>query len=352
MYLFGFAEGLAGGSKETSYLTNYNTSHGTSRTTNYNTGWYTARTTSRTTSRGTSHNTTVSTSWNSVGNTNWNTTQTTSHNTSLTVFQGMILNADCWTVGTDCKYMAHIIDDQVNGPRIYCNIGFYYKPNYGGNANGYFKTANDGRLFLDFSGVSSSTSTYRVGVFNGILKFLNVWLDGVPRGYNDNYGANAPTYSEYYNATEIEVQLISGFGGTGLTNSKIKLGTRRVTNTSTWPIKNYPNFCPESTITYYDPFSNPQYRCISVPETLGGNAGITYHIPFGYQSTSWSTAGPMTYSSTTYTPSRNTTYSTDYSTSYGTSYGTSVYTSQGTSRGTSFTTTYGTSHTTDHVTYG
>ena len=49
MYLFGFPEGLTGGSKETSYITNYNTSHTTSDTINASTYWATNRTTSKST---------------------------------------------------------------------------------------------------------------------------------------------------------------------------------------------------------------------------------------------------------------------------------------------------------------
>jgi len=51
MYLFGFPEGLAGGSKETEYLTSYNTSHTTSNTINASTSWATNKTTSRSTAK-------------------------------------------------------------------------------------------------------------------------------------------------------------------------------------------------------------------------------------------------------------------------------------------------------------
>ena len=51
MYLFGFPEGLAGGSKETEYLTNFDTSHSTVGSTTGSTSYGTTRNTNRTTSR-------------------------------------------------------------------------------------------------------------------------------------------------------------------------------------------------------------------------------------------------------------------------------------------------------------
>jgi len=51
MYLFGFPEGLAGGSKETTYASGWNTSRTTTYPTNWNTYWNTSRGTSRNTTK-------------------------------------------------------------------------------------------------------------------------------------------------------------------------------------------------------------------------------------------------------------------------------------------------------------
>ena len=341
MYLFGFPEGLAGGSKETIYLTNYNTSHGTTRSTNFGTGWYTNRNTSHPTSKQTWKDTTIATAWNSVGNTGWITTFDTGQ-TIPTYTRGIRKNIDSTVVGADLGRMFWISNDNGDGV-AYLNL-YVVTMHF---STFPILTANDGGQFIDLN-MPHNDGWYRIQSLKCPTTSASIWINGVLQS-----GYPKPDYNALYNANEIIIYIYaSNFNLSGFYYDKIKMDNTRDTGSHS-----FQHFYPRTSVHVHESGSyNSSALAIWGPSSVSASASgvspIDENIPYGSYNTSWTTSGPMTYKSTTFALSRNTAFPTSYSTSYATGYGTSAYTSKTTSRGTGYTTTYGTSHTTDHITYG